>query len=64
MKKLTKQEKEIVQAVARTTVFNDIDVWKVYDILKSFDDTIKVLKHSSLLGITPYDMISIIKEYK
>jgi len=63
MKKLTSQEKEIVKAIAKTTIYTEVDIWKVYNIVGSFDKTLKIMKHSVLLGVTPYDMIGIINDF-
>ena len=62
--KLTGQQKEIIKVISKTTVYTEDEVLKIYEVVGSFDETIKIMRHSVFLGILPEDIISIIKDFE
>ncbi len=62
--KLTPIEEDILQTIQRHFPNSWKEVRDVYEEMKSIDDTIKILEHSTSLGIDVISMISIIKSYK
>jgi len=63
MNKLTEQQKEIIKAISKTTIYTERQVFKVYKKVGSFDKTVKIMDHSSRLGTIPEDIIYIINDF-
>ena len=59
-KKLTPLENQILKDIYQSSFFSFDTVIFIYDRVGSFDNTIKIIEHSQLLKMSPYDIINII----
>ncbi len=62
--KLKPVEKEVLQTIQKFYPNSWKEVRDVYEEMGSFDDTVKLLEHSTSLGISTYDIMLIINDFK